>query len=67
MRAAKGSLKPVFDAIKGPSLFCSPYPRCLYNGCCLEEGHCPGVDTSPYVTALLDDTLALRAVCKSAL
>ncbi len=28
---------------------------------------CPGVDTSPYVTALLDDTLALRAVCKSAL
>jgi hypothetical protein len=61
------SLKPIFDVIKGPALFCSPYPRCLYNGCCLEDGHCPGVDTAPYVTSLLDDTLALRAVCKSAI
>jgi hypothetical protein len=67
IRSAIGSLKPVFDAIKGPSLFCCPYPRCLYNGCCLEDGHCPGVDTAPYVTSLLDDTLALRAVCKSAI
>jgi hypothetical protein len=30
-------------------------------------GHCPGVDTSPYITSLLDDTLALRTVCKSAI
>ena len=67
IRSAISSLKPVFDAIKGPSLFCSPHPRCLYNGCCLEDGHCPGVDTCPYVTSLLDDTLALRAVCKAAI
>jgi hypothetical protein len=67
IRTTIGSLKPIFDVIKGPALFCSPYPRCLYNGCCLEDGHCPGVDTAPCVTSLLDDTLALRAVCKSAI
>ncbi len=50
IRSAISSLKPVFDAIKGPALFCSPHPHCLYNGCCLEDGHCPGVDTSPYVS-----------------
>jgi hypothetical protein len=59
------TLKPVFDVIKGDSLFCSPFPRCLYNGCCTEPEHCPGVDTEEYVKSLLHDTLNLRTVCQN--
>jgi hypothetical protein len=61
------TLKPVFDVIKGDSLFCSPFPRCLYNGCCSEQDHCPGVDTEDYVKSLLHDTLNLRTVCQNML
>jgi hypothetical protein len=61
------SLKPVLDVILGDAVFCSPYPRCLYNGCCMEQDHCPGVDTEEYVKKLLQDTLDLRPVCQNML
>jgi hypothetical protein len=61
------SLKPVLDVILGDAVFCSPYPRCLYNGCCGEQDHCPGVDTDEYVKKLLQDTLDLRPVCQNML
>jgi hypothetical protein len=56
------SLKPVLDAIPGAAVFCSPYPRCLYNGCCDDQEHCP-----EYVKKLLQDTLELRPVCQNML
>jgi hypothetical protein len=61
------SLKPVFDLIPGLLLFLSTLPRYLYNGCCLEKDHCLGTDTKEYVESLLQDTIALRAVCKNSL
>ncbi len=61
------SLKPVLDLLKFPLIFTSPIPRYLFNGCCTSEDHCIGVDTEDYVKSLLQETLSLRAVCKTAL
>jgi hypothetical protein len=63
LRSAIRALKPVFDVIQGPSLFCSPYPRLLYQGRPLPRGKHDTIRVS--VTALLHDTLAMCAVCKA--
>jgi hypothetical protein len=61
------SLKPVLDVLAEEFLFCSPIPRFLFNGCCSSPDHCVGTDDDVYVSSLLQETLALRNVCKSAL
>ncbi len=48
-------------------LICSPIPRFLFNGCCTAQDHCVGTDTADYVNSLLQETLALRGVCKSSI
>jgi hypothetical protein len=61
------SLKPVLDVLAEEFLFCSPIPRFLFNGSCSSSDHCIGTDDDIYVSSLLQETLALRNVCKSAL
>jgi hypothetical protein len=63
----RNSLKPVLDVLTYEFLFCSPIPRFLFNGCCISPDHCVGTDTADYVNSLLQETLALRSVCISAL
>jgi hypothetical protein len=58
------SFKPIFDCLDCPFLFLSPNPRHLYNSCCNDTDHCPGVDTDPYVQDLLNSVVSLRKVCK---
>jgi hypothetical protein len=58
------TLKPIIDLLECPILFLSPIPRYLYNGCCSDSDHCVGVDTEPYMSNLMQETLALRSVCK---
>jgi hypothetical protein len=59
------SFKPIFDCLDCPMLFLSPNPRHLYNSCCNDTEHCPGVDTDPYVKDLLGSVVSLRKVCKN--
>jgi hypothetical protein len=61
------NLKPILDLLDGPFLFASPLPRYLFNGCCLSKDHCVGTDSEDYVKTLLQETLALRKVCKNTL
>jgi hypothetical protein len=61
------SLKPVLEVLIDEFLFCSPIPRFLFNGCCTAQDHCVGTDTAEYVTSLLQETLALRGVCKTSI
>jgi hypothetical protein len=61
------NLKPILDLLDGPFLFASPLPRYLFNGCCLSKDHCVGTDSEDYVKMLLQETLALRKVCKNTL
>ncbi len=66
LRSTIRSLKPVLDAIPGTgTVFCSPHPRCQYNGCFADQEHCPGVDSAEYVQKLLQDTLDLCPVCQN--
>ncbi len=37
------------------------------NGCCLSKDHCVGMDSADYVKKLLQETLALRSVCRNSL
>jgi hypothetical protein len=61
------NLKPLLDLLNGPFLFASPLPRYLFNGCCLSKDHCVGTDSADYVKKLLQETLALRSVCRNSL
>jgi len=61
------NLKPILDLLNGPFLFASPLPRYLFNGCCLSKDHCVGTDSADYVKKLLQETLALRSVCRNSL
>ena len=58
------TLKPIFDSLDCAILFLSPNPRHLYNSCCDDSEHCPGVDTDPYVHSLLSSVVSLRQTCK---
>jgi hypothetical protein len=61
------SLKPVLEVLIDEFLFCSPIPRFLFNGCCTAPDLCVGTDTAEYVNSLLQETLALRGVCKTSI
>jgi len=60
--AVLDKLGNIFGRLVGPKIILPSLPRYLFMGCCMEEGHCEGIDAPTHAPELLGNCGNVRKV-----